>query len=92
MLEMEEDDLWEAEELEEMAARRSGSGGSGATRAAAAAAAAWRTAALAVKMEKNPWPGQGVAAEAYSGDDGWTPSLAFREQPLEMEETPFFLK
>ena len=25
-----------------------------------------------------------------SGDDGWTPSLAFHEQPLEMEETPFF--
>ena len=24
------------------------------------------------------------------GDNGWTPSPAFREQPLEMEETPFF--
>ena len=23
------------------------------------------------------------------GDGGWTPSPAFREQPLEMEETPF---
>ena len=25
-----------------------------------------------------------------AGDGGWTPSPAFREQPLEMEETPFF--
>ena len=25
-----------------------------------------------------------------SGDSGWTPSLAFREQPLEMKETLFF--
>ena len=24
------------------------------------------------------------------GDGGWTPSPDFREQPLEMEETPFF--
>ena len=23
-------------------------------------------------------------------DDGWTPSRAFHEQPLEREETPFF--
>ena len=42
------------------------------------------------------WPGQGVAAAqrraaaAAAGDGGWTPSPAFREQPLEMEETPFF--
>ena len=26
------------------------------------------------------------------GNGGWTPSPAFHEQPLEMEETPFFLK
>ena len=48
-----------------MAARQSESGGSGGTRAAAAAAA-WRTAALEVKMEKNPWPGQGVAAVVWA--------------------------
>ena len=34
-----------------------------------------------------------LMAEARSGgggDGSWTPSLAFRDQPLEREETPFF--
>ena len=35
--------------------------------------------------------GSGGTTEACGGGDrGWTPSSAFREQPLEMEETPFF--
>ena len=37
--------------------------------------------------------GGGGGTEACGGgggDCGWTPSPAFREQPLEMEETPFF--
>ena len=37
--------------------------------------------------------GGGMEACGGGGDGGWTPSPAFREQPLEMEETPFlFLK
>ena len=41
--------------------------------------------------------GSGGSTEACGGgigggDGGWTPSPAFHEQPLEMEETPFFLK
>ena len=31
-----------------------------------------------------------VAGARSGGGGGWTPSLAFREQPLEREETPFF--
>ena len=38
--------------------------------------------------------GGGGSSEACCGgggdEDGWTPSPAFREQPLEMEKTPFF--
>ena len=35
--------------------------------------------------------GSGGGTEACGGDDGdWTPSPAFCEQPLEMEETPLF--
>ena len=31
------------------------------------------------------------ACSGGDGDDGWTPSLTFLEQPLERESTPFFL-
>ena len=34
--------------------------------------------------------GDGGGGGGGGGDDGWTPSLGFCEQPLEMEETPFF--
>ena len=34
--------------------------------------------------------GSGTDACGDDGDTGWTPSLTFREQPLEREETPFF--
>ena len=34
--------------------------------------------------------GGGTEVCGGSDDSGWTPSSAFREQPLEMEETPFF--
>ena len=35
----------------------------------------------------------GGGTEAYGGcGGGWTPSLAFLEQPLEREITPFFLR
>ena len=33
--------------------------------------------------------GGGRRGGGGGGDGGWTPSPAFREQPLEMEETPF---
>ena len=36
--------------------------------------------------------GGGGGTVACGGDDGWTPSLAFLEQPLEREITPFFLQ
>ena len=62
-------------------ARRSGGSGGG-TRAAAVAA--WGRRRRGDKCEV-------PVAGARSGG-GWTPSAAFREQPLEMEETPFFLK
>ena len=32
----------------------------------------------------------GVGGGGCGDDGGWTPSPAFREQPLKMEETPFF--
>ena len=37
-------------------------------------------------------PVAGARSGGDGSDDGWTPSPAFREQPLEMDETPFFLK
>ena len=35
---------------------------------------------------------RGGGMEACGGGDGWTPSPAFLEQPLEREITPFFLQ
>ena len=54
---------------------------------AVAAAAAWG-------QRRWRWHGEVLVAGARSGGGrrrgGWTPSPAFCEQPLEMEETPFF--
>ena len=36
--------------------------------------------------------GDGGTEACGSGGGGWTPSLAFLEQPLEREITPFFLR
>ena len=36
--------------------------------------------------------GGGRRGSGGCGDDGWTPSPAFLEQPLEREITPFFLQ
>ena len=33
-----------------------------------------------------------AGARSGGGDDGWTPSPAFLEKPLEREITPFFLQ
>ena len=89
-------------EVEGMAARWSGGGSSGGTRAAAMTAAmAWGQRRcgdndeVSVAGARRGGGGGGVT-EACGGGGGsgevWTPSLAFLEQPLERESTPFFLQ
>ena len=83
-------------EMEMMAVQRSGGGGGGG----GLRRQRLEDGGVAMTVEKNPWSGQGVAAVvaaaaaarmcACGGGGGWTPSSAFREQPLEMEGTPFF--
>ena len=64
-----------------------------------AAAARWRAMAEAAATTRclRGWArrgssrgGNGSSEACGGGDSGWTPSPAFREQPLEREETPFF--
>ena len=74
-------------EVEMMAGRQSGGGGG----ARAAAAAAWgRRCCEDVGDVSVAGARSGGSRRGGGGDDGGlTPSSAFHEQPLEMEETPF---
>ena len=59
---------------------------------AAATAVAARWCAAVVAIVTSSWSGGRSGADACggSGNGSWTPSPTFCEQPLEMEETPFF--
>ena len=77
-------------EVEGMAARRSG--GSGGGLRTAVTRGQRRGTVVGARSGGGRRGGGGGGTEACGGGDGWTPSPAFVEQPLEREITPLFLQ
>ena len=94
----EEDDLREEDEPEKMAARRSGGGGGSLKTAAFVVGVESDDGVKSVAGARSGGGGGtkacggGSGGTKVCGGGGLTPSLAFLEQPLEREITPFFLQ